>query len=107
MVSILLGNTDDDGNYLRSDVFTIASYYMLDSSFLNNSSVLNGDYIINLFNRTLNTYELVYIAPRNINTQQINITSGQANTIAVVFSVVLPLAVLCCGFGVYLRRRHL
>ena len=98
---------DADGNYMRSDVFTIASTAMLDASFLSNSSVLNGDYVINLFNRTLNTYDLVYIAPRSIDTQQINITSGQANTIAVIFAVVLPLAVLCCGFGVYLRRRHL
>ena len=98
-------NNEDE--YVRSDVIAVASIEMLNASLLNNSSVLNGDYIINLFNRTLQSYELVYITAKDFNTQAINITSGQANTIGIVFAVGLPVVVLVCGLGVFLRRRHL
>lgn len=98
---------DADNNLIRSQVLACGSTAILQSQFLQNTSLVNGDYVVNLFNRIINVTESVYVAPKDMSYNLFQISAGQAIGIGVGFAIVLPLAVLACGLAVWLRRRHL
>ena len=107
---IILGGKDmydADNNLIRSQVLACGSTAILQSQFLQNTSLVNGDYVVNLFNRIINVTESVYVAPKDMSYNLFQISAGQAIGIGVGFAIVLPLVVLACGLAVWLRRRHL
>ncbi len=50
--------------------------------------------------------DVVYISPKTIGGQELGIQSNQVVILAVIFVVLLPLAVIVCGTVIWLRRRH-
>lgn len=90
----------------ESNVVVFGSTTFVDASLLKNTSVTNGDYIINLFNTLTQRDDAVPMTTKTLGGTYYSITSGQANFLTILFLGIVPLAVLACGTVVWLRRRH-
>lgn len=91
----------------KSNVVVFGSNNFVDASLLKNSSVTNGDYIINLFNSLTSRGDVVPMTVKTLGGTYYSITSGQSNFLIILFIGVVPLIVLICGVYVWIRRRHL
>ncbi|MCL2035601.1 MAG: GldG family protein [Oscillospiraceae bacterium] len=96
----------DGTTQLRSNVAAVSSVFAVSSDALSATSTGNGDYFINLFNKLSNREDIVNIQSKAIGGKELGIQSEQALVLALVFVILLPLAVLIYGVVVWLRRRH-
>ena len=81
------------------------------NGFLSQSSFGNAESVLNLFRYLTNTTdssEDIYITPVEVSENNITMTASQVTTYGlVIFTIIIPLAVLVVGFVMWLRRRHL
>lgn len=104
------GYTKNNQN-IRSYVGIVSSAYMFNDVMNSFSNIDNGDCAISLFQTvtgtTGNGYS-VYIKGLSFTSSDLTVTAEQATTIGItLFAIIAPLAVMGCGLGVWLRRRHL
>lgn len=78
----------------------------LESYILQSTSVTNGEYFTNLFNLVTERDDVISIAPKTLNSTELNINAQQAYTLLIIFMVVLPLVVLVTGLVIWLRKRN-
>ena len=96
----------DGTEQLRSNVVAASSVFAVSADALSATTTGNGDYFINLLNKLSNREDVVNIQSKAIGGRELGIHSAQALTLALIFVILLPLAVLVYGVVVWLRRRH-
>ena len=90
----------------QSNIVVSASTAMLDEICMQNSSLSNSTYVLNLMNSLTDRGEMLAIAPKSLAGKTLGITSRQVTTLGVVLGGILPLLILLTGIGVWLYRRY-
>lgn len=90
----------------QSNVVVTGSVSMLEEVCLQNSSLANSSYLLNLFNTLTQREETITIAPKSLSGKTLGITTAQVSTLGMVLGGVIPLAILAAGIGVWLYRRY-
>ncbi|MEG0570614.1 MAG: GldG family protein [Oscillospiraceae bacterium] len=90
-----------------SSVITFAAESMLSSPFITNANFTNGDFVIQLANLASGKEDTIKIVPVNFEQSTIQITPMQISIYSILFTIVIPVALLVIGLVVWLRRRHL
>jgi hypothetical protein len=90
----------------RSNLVLSASNAMLDTFSIQNTSLANSEYLLNLLNTLCERTDVVNIEPKSLAGQTLAITTRQASTLGVLLAGALPLAILGAGLAVWLARRH-
>ena len=88
----------------QSHMVISASTGMLDQIALQNTSVTNAEYLLNLLG-DLTDRNTVNILPTSLANQTLGITSAQASALGVILAGILPAVILLAGVGVWLFRR--
>ena len=73
---------------------------------LQNTSLANSAYLLNLFNTLTERDAAITIEPKSLSGKTLGITTQQVSTLGVLLGGVLPLAILLAGVGVWLYRRY-
>ncbi len=84
-------------------------YFITDSAYGTYGPYYNNGmvFFLNSLNWMLDRKDEVVIPPKNYQVQRLTITAQQANLMAALVVIVLPLLILCSGMFVWMRRRHL
>lgn len=90
----------------QSSIIVSGSTAMLEELCLQNSSLSNSSYMVNLFNDLTDKEAGVVIEPKSLAGKTLGITTAQVTRLGVVLGGVLPLGILLCGVGVWLYRRY-
>ncbi len=91
---------------IYSRVFVFGGSGILDQYFLSAAQANNAEILMNIFNVTSNKDEGVTLTPKSFRMDTYEITSAQANAIALIFAVMIPLVIIVTGVYVWVRRRH-
>ena len=94
-----------DGELLQSHIVISASTGMLDPIALQNTSVTNSEYLLNLLGELTEREGAFHIQPTSLAGRTLGITSAQASWLGVVLVGILPAVILLTGVGVWLFRR--
>jgi ABC-type uncharacterized transport system involved in gliding motility auxiliary subunit len=98
------GSGDNPGG--KSMVLVSASTQMLDSYCIQNTSLANSGYMLNLFNDVFQRTDAVNIEPKSLAGRTLTVTSSDAGAIGIVMAGVVPLAILAAGIAIWLVRRY-
>lgn len=90
----------------QSCIIVSGSTSMLEELCLQNSSLANSPYMVNLFNDLTDKGEGVVIEPKSLAGKTLGITTAQVTRLGVILGGVLPFGILLCGVGVWLYRRY-
>ncbi len=90
----------------RSSIIVSGSTSMLEELCIQNSSLANSQYMVNLMGDMTEKEESVVIAPKSLAGKTLGITTAQVTRLGVVLGGILPLAILLAGIGVWLYRRY-
>lgn len=90
----------------QSNIVVSASTEMVGELWVQNSSLSNSTYLLNLVGELTGTDQSISIAPKSLSGGTLGITTKQVSTLGVLLSGVLPLGILALGFGVWLYRRY-
>ena len=93
-----------NGEQRQSHMVISASTGMLDQIALQNTSLTNAEYLLNLLG-DLTERDTINILPRSLAAQTLGVTSAQATALGVILAGILPAAILLAGVGVWLFRR--
>ncbi len=96
------------GNEAESKLIVFGSEYMFRENFLSINSFNNSAFLINIFNTIGDKDDdSVTIESKSLESTELGITDAStAAVMFVVFSIVIPVAVLVVGLIVWLRRRN-
>ncbi len=95
-----------DGTAPRSFVVASASVGIFDTIALQNASLTNSEYLLNLLGDLLGQEAGITIAPKSLSGKVLGISSAQATTLGVLLAIALPLLILLAGVAVWLLRRY-
>lgn len=91
----------------RSRVFVVSGEYFLDEAFLSSSYINNADIMLSIFNTVSDKADIeISVTPQAFGVATFEITGSQAQTITIVFAVVIPLLVIAAGAVVIIRRKR-
>ena len=90
----------------RSNVVLSASTAMLDAFSIQNTSLSNSEYLLNLLNTLCERTDVVNIQPKSLAGNTLSITTAQTSRLGVLLAGVLPLAILATGIVIWLVRRY-
>lgn len=76
------------------------------SGFMGFSNSNNGLFLVNMFNHICGREEGITITPKSFTTSGFDMTAQQANILAVVLCIVIPVVVITLGIVIWVRRRH-
>jgi len=94
------------GEHLRSQIIVSASTGIFDPIALQNTSVSNAEYLLNLLGELTGREETLHIRPISLAGRTLGMTSAQAFRLSVIFIGVLPLTIFLAGIGAWLFRRY-
>jgi hypothetical protein len=105
---LLCGQTRNNtaGDIVRAYVLVCGSIFAVDGSILGSSNIANSGYFLDLLGTLTGREDQIYIQDKTLDFAELGINVLQIIVIAVVFTLLLPLAVLGAGIVVWLRRRH-
>lgn len=89
-----------------SRVVVCGSEYLFDQTFLDYSNSNNAEFIVGVFNKISGKDVGVSITPKSFGYTSFEMTEATINTLTIVLSVVVPLAVIIFGIVIWIRRRH-
>lgn len=92
---------------IHSYVVAFGSYSFADSTYLENPTYSNSEYLLHLCNQLLNKDDELTIYAKSLSSSYLNVTAQQSSLIWIMFAFVLPSLVLVYGVYVFIRRRHL
>jgi len=95
-----------DGAELQSTIIFSSSAAMLDGIALQNTSLNNAEYLLNLFGDIFEREIIINIQPKSLAGRTLGITSAEASTLGVVLVGIIPAAILIAGITVWLIRRY-
>lgn len=90
----------------QSNILVSGSSGMLDSYSIDNSSLADSEYLLNVFNTLTEKSETVQIRSKTITGNELNISTAEANWLGLIFALLIPLAIMAAGVGIWLYRRH-
>jgi hypothetical protein len=90
----------------QSHVLTSSSTAMLEVFSIQNPSLSNSEYLINLFNSLSGREDTIAIQPKSLAGQTLAVTTADANRLGLTLAVILPLGILAAGVAVWLKRRY-
>ena len=90
----------------QSNIIVTGSVSMLDELCLQNTSLANSTYLLNLFGELTDKEETISISPKSLSGKTLGITTAQVSTLGVILGGIVPLCILAAGIGVWLYRRH-
>jgi len=90
----------------QSSIIVSGSVLMLEELCLQNSSLANSSYLVNLFNDLTGKEDTIVIAPKSLAGKTLGITTAQVTRLGMVLGGVLPLGILLTGIAVWLYRRY-
>ncbi len=91
----------------QSTVIALGSNTMINTDFIANAQINNGDMMITLTNDITKKEDAVKILPIEFNQETITISKGQVTAYTLVFVFIIPIAVIIMAVVIWLRRRHL
>lgn len=100
----ILGNTGVTQK--RSDILVSGSTRCLSAEALQNSSLSNSEYILNLFGELFERDDTVNIEAKSLAKATMGVTTAQSRTLGIVLAGVLPAAILALGIVIWLMRRY-
>lgn len=89
-----------------SRVVVFGSDKLASSMFMSYSNANNSKFFINTFNNISGKDEGVTITSKSFATTGFDMTSQQADTLAVFLCIVIPVVVIALGIVIWVRRRH-
>jgi hypothetical protein len=95
-----------EGDIVRAYVLACGSAAAWNPSILGNINIANSGYFLDLLGRLAGREDQIYIEDKTLGFSNLNITGLQVVVLALIFIVLVPLAVLVTGIVVWLRRRH-
>jgi hypothetical protein len=95
-----------DGGIVSAHVLACGSISAWNPSILGNANYANSSYFLDLLGRLAGQEDRIYIEDKTLGSSSLNITFAQVIILALIFIVLVPLAVLVSGIVVWLRRRH-
>lgn len=90
----------------QSNILVSGSSGMLDSYSIDNSSLSDSEYLLNVFNTLTDKKETIKIQSKTITGKELNISTAQANWLGLIFALLIPLAIIGAGVVIWLYRRH-
>jgi ABC-2 type transport system permease protein len=90
----------------RSNLLVSASTAMLDAFSIENTSLANSEYLLNLLNSLSGRADTVTIQPKSLAGNRLSITTAQTSILGIVLAGVLPLMILATGIVIWLVRRY-
>ena len=90
----------------RSSIIVSGSTSMLEELCIQNSSLANSPYMVNLLGDMTEKEESIVIAPKSLAGKTLGITTAQVTRLGVILGGILPLGILLAGVGVWLYRRY-
>lgn len=90
----------------KSSVLVSSSTQLLDSFCIQNTSLANNSYLLNLFNDVFQRTDVVNIEPKSLAGRTLSVTTADVGTIGLVLAGIVPLAILAAGIGIWLVRRY-
>lgn len=90
----------------QSNVLVSGSSGMLDSYSIDNSSLSNSEYLLNVLNTLTDKQETIKIQSKTITGKELNLSTAAANRLGLIFALLIPLAIIGAGIGIWLYRRH-
>jgi ABC-2 type transport system permease protein len=90
----------------RSNLVLSASTAMLDTFSIQNTSLSNSEYLLNLFNTLCERTDVVNIQPKSLAGNTLAITTAQVSRLGVLLAGVLPLSILATGIVIWFVRRY-
>jgi hypothetical protein len=100
-----IAGTDGTVKY-RSNVIVSASSAMLDPSAIQNTSISDGEYLLNIFKSLSDRTDFVNIQPKSLAGNTLSVSTSEASLIGILLAGVLPLAILAAGIVIWLSRRY-
>jgi len=95
-----------EGAELSSTIIVSSSTAMLDGIALQNTSVNNAEYLLNLLADISGRENIINIQPKSLAGRTLGITSAQASTLGIILVGIIPLAILLAGIVLWLIRRY-
>lgn len=90
----------------QSSILVSGSSGMLDSYSIDNSSLSNSEYLLNVINNLTERKETISIKPKTITGDKLNISIAEANMLGLIFALLIPFAIIGTGAIIWLYRRH-
>ena len=100
----ILGNTGTTQK--RSNLLVSASTQAFSAASLQNSSLGNGEYLLNLFDELFEREATLKVAPKSLAKATLGVTTAQANRLGILLAAVVPGVILLAGIAVWLVRRY-
>lgn len=96
---------DEENNMAFSNVLVFGSAEALNETFTSTTYYNNGDYFVSILNTMTGKSTGISIVAKDLASASIDVPQGDAATFAVVFVIVIPVAVLVAGIVIFVRRR--
>lgn len=90
----------------QSNIIVSGTAGVIDSYIIDNPALMNAEYLLNIFNTLSERENVIKVKSKSITGNSLNITRQQANTLGIVFIVVIPMLILGAGAVVWLSRRY-
>lgn len=91
---------------VKSNVLVLGSTNFFSSQVLAESSLTNSTILLNTFSNVIGFNPGITVEAKDLTSQALTITAGQAIAIILIFAFIIPIAVLVTGLFTWLRRRH-
>ena len=95
-----------DGTHLRSSIIVSSSKDIFEAITLQNTSLTNAEFMLNLLGDLTDRENLINIQPKSLSGRTLGITSAQASALGIILVGVLPLIILLSGITTWLVRRY-
>ena len=100
----IMGNTGVTQQ--RSNLLLSASTQAFAPASLQNSSLSNAEYLLNLFNELFAREETLNVEAKSLAKATLGVTTAQANRLGILLAGVVPALILTAGIAVWLVRRY-
>jgi len=90
----------------QSNILVSGSSGMLDTYSIDNSSLSNSEYLLNVINTLAEREETVKIQTKTITGNELTISTSEANWLGLIFALLIPLIIIGIGVTIWLYRRH-
>lgn len=105
--SMVISSKNNDSG-AKSTVTIVASELALSDQILSRTSLNNSAYFINAINKITNREDVgITIESKTVDSKELSITSFQATTLGIIFTIAIPLLLFITGLIVFIRRRNL
>lgn len=90
----------------QSHILVSGSSGMLDAYSIENASLSNSEYLLNVFNTVSDRTDVMKVQSKTITGNELNLATSTANWIGLLFAFLIPLLIIGTGVVVWLLRRH-